>query len=157
MCKRNKVCIYMFIVVMVLQIIIPALSVILETSYTLTSEAADDIIATWDIGNVGLEVKASLNNKGELILTAEKNVGYIKDGISWIYKGEDYKNKIKKVIIGDKIKYIGMFAFSECEKLKSVEMGKNVLGIDEYAFAYCRNLESISMPEVKFIYKRCIF
>ena len=39
MCKRNKVCIYMFIVVMVLQIIIPALSVILETSYTLISEA----------------------------------------------------------------------------------------------------------------------
>lgn len=43
MCKRNKVCIYMFIVVMVLQIIIPALSVILETSYTLNSNAVPAI------------------------------------------------------------------------------------------------------------------
>ena len=157
MCKRNKVCIYMFIVVMVLQIIIPALSVILETSYTLTSEAADDIIATWNIGMTGLGVKAELNEEYELILTAEENKGFIKDGgISWIYKGEDYKNKIKKVIIGDKIEYIGRLAFSECEKLKSVENGKNVWWIGEYAFAYCRNLESISMPEVTTIDKRCI-
>ena len=65
MYKRNKVCIYMFIVVMVLQIMIPALSVILETSYTLTSEAADDIIATWDdVGKKNYEVKAELNKKG---------------------------------------------------------------------------------------------
>ena len=157
MCKRNKACIYMFIVVMVLQIIIPALSVILETSYTLTSEAADDIIATWDIGKVYFEVEARLNNKGELKLTTKKDKGFIKDGvISWIYKGEDYKNKIKKVIIGDKIEYIGRLAFSECEKLKSVENGKNVWHIGAYAFAYCRNLESISMPEVTLIEKRCI-
>ncbi len=50
MCKRNKACIYMFIVVMVLQIIIPTLSVILETSYTLTSKAADNIIDYCDLG-----------------------------------------------------------------------------------------------------------
>lgn len=61
MCKRNKVCIYMFIVVMVLQIIIPALSVILETSYTLISEA--DVITSAD--------KRKYNN-------------YRKDGILWI-------------------------------------------------------------------------
>lgn len=157
MCKRNKVCIYMFIVVMVLQIIIPALSVILETSYTLTSEAADDIIATWDIGMEDYEVKAELNNKGVLKLTTKRDEGYITDkGISWTYNGIDYINKIKKVIIGDKITYIGRLAFSECEKLKSVEEGKNVSHIGEYAFAYCRNLESISMPEVRSIYRRCI-
>lgn len=145
MCKRNKVCIYMFIVVMVLQIIIPALSVILETSYTLTSEAADDIIATWDIGKKGYEVIAELNKKGELKLTTEENRGCIKDdGISWIYKGKDYRNEIKQVTIGDKITYIGRLAFSECKELKSVENGKNVDQIAAGAFVYCDKLESIS-------------
>lgn len=152
MCKRNKACIYMFIVVMVLQIIIPALSVIIETSYTLTSEAADDIIATWDIGKKGYEVKAKLNKKGVLKLTTEKNEGCIKDGgISWIYDGKDYKDQIKKVIIGDKITYIGSWAFDTCTELKSVEKGKDVFKIGESAFGSCYNLESISMPKVKII------
>ena len=145
MCKRNKACIYMFIVVMVLQIIIPALSVILETSYTLTSKAADDIIATWDIGKKGYEVKAKLNKKGVLKLTTEENRGCIKDdGISWIYKGKDYRNEIKQVFIGDKITYIGRLAFSECKELKSVVKGKNVDQIAAGAFVYCDKLESIS-------------
>lgn len=146
MYKRNKVCIYMFIVVMVLQIMIPALSVILETSYTLTSEAADDIIATWDdVGKKNYEVKAELNKKGELKLTTERNSGCIKDdGISWIYKGKDYRNEIKKVIIGNRIKYIGRLAFSECKELKSVVKGKNVDQIATSAFVYCDKLESIS-------------
>lgn len=152
MCKRNKVCIYMFIVVMVLQIIIPALSVILETSYTLTSEAADDIMATWNIGKTNYEVKAKLTKKGVLKLTTEKNEGCIKDGgISWIYDGKDYTDQIKKVIIGDKITYIGRLAFSECKELKSVEKGKDVFKIGESAFGSCYNLESISMPKVKII------
>ena len=153
MCKRNKACIYMFIVVMVLQIIIPVLSVILETSYTLTSEAADNIIATWDIGEKNHEVKAKLNKKGVLKLTTEKNQGHIRDKVNtrWIYDGKDYTDQIKKVIIGDKITYIGRQAFLACTKLKSVEQGENVFTIGMSAFNYCHNLESISMPNVKII------
>lgn len=153
MCKRNKACIYMFIVVMVLQIIIPVLSVILETSYTLTSEAADNIIATWDIGEKNHEVKAKLNKKGVLKLTTEKNEGRIKDKVitRWIYDGKDYTDQIKKVIIGDKITYIGRQAFLACTKLKSVEQGENVFKIGMSAFNYCHDLESISMPNVKII------
>ena len=75
MCKRNKACIYTFIVVMVLQIIIPALSVILETSYTLTSEAADDIIATWEnIGAEGSRVTAKFYTSGKLIIEGEGKI-----------------------------------------------------------------------------------
>ena len=58
MCKR-------IIVVMVLQIIIPALSVILETSYTLISEA--DVITEWDIGASGSNITAKLYDSGTLI------------------------------------------------------------------------------------------
>ena len=80
MCKRNKVCIYMFIVVMVLQIIIPALSVILETSYTLTSKAADNITATWNIGAEGSRVTAKFYTSGKLIIEGK---GKIRDYPMW--------------------------------------------------------------------------
>lgn len=66
MCKRNKVCIYMFIVVMVLQIIIPALSVILETNYTLNSNAVpviggnESTTYTWDVGVEQNKITATL-------------------------------------------------------------------------------------------------
>lgn len=110
MCKRNKVCIYMFIVVMVLQIIIPALSVILETSYTLTSEAADNIIATWDnVGDEGSKITATLYNTGILDI---KGTGKIKNNMHW-YKYTDSYNYmdcislIYNVIISEGVEDIG--------------------------------------------------
>ena len=91
MCKRNKVCIYMFIVVMVLQIIIPALSVIIETSYTLTSEAA----YAWDIGAEGSKITATLYNTTLQI----NGTGKIKDNIKWIKNGKDYRRYFFNIII----------------------------------------------------------
>lgn len=78
MCKRNKVCIYMFIVVMVLQIIIPALSVILETSYTLISEA--DVITEWDIGASGSNITAKLYDSGTLYIEGEGAIRMTRNG-----------------------------------------------------------------------------
>lgn len=104
MCKRNKVCIYMFIVVMVLQIIIPALSVILETSYTLTSEAADDILETWDIGAEGSKITARLYKTKTLYI---KGTGKIKDNINWYKNNIDYKLLFYNIIINKGIDDIG--------------------------------------------------
>ena len=116
MCKRNKVCIYMFIVVMVLQIIIPALSVILETSYTLTSEAADDILETWDIGAGGSKITARLYKTKTL------------------YKNNiDYKLLFYNIIINKGIDDIGKKAFKGCLNLKSVQ-ANYVKNIGESAF-----------------------
>ena len=100
MCKRNKVCIYMFIVVMVLQIIIPALSVILETSYTLTSEAADNILETWDnIGAEGSKITAKLYNTKTLYING---TGKIKDNINWYKNNLHYELLFKNIIINKK-------------------------------------------------------
>lgn len=105
MCKRNKACIYMFIVVMVLQIIIPALSVILETSYTLTSEAADNILETWDnIGAEGSKITAKLYNTKTLYING---TGKIKDNINWYKNNLHYELLFKNIIINKGIDDIG--------------------------------------------------
>lgn len=125
MCKRNKACIYMFIVVMVLQIIIPALSVILETSYTLTSEAA----CAWDIGAEGSKITATLYNTTLQI----NGTGKIKDNIKWIKNGKDYRRYFFNIIINKGIDDIGIKAFRGCENLKSVQ-ASYVKNIGEEAF-----------------------
>lgn len=130
MCKRNKVCIYMFIVVMVLQIIIPALSVILETSYTLTSEAADDILETWDIGAEGSKITARLYKTKTLYI---KGTGKIKDNINWYKNNIDYKLLFYNIIINKGIDDIGKKAFKGCLNLKSVQVNY-VKNIGESAF-----------------------
>ena len=130
MCKRNKVCIYMFIVVMVLQIIIPALSVILETSYTLTSEAADDILETWDIGAEGSKITARLYKTKTLYI---KGTGKIKDNINWYKNNIDYKLLFYNIIINKGIDDIGKKAFKGCSELKSVQ-ANHVKNIGESAF-----------------------
>lgn len=130
MCKRNKVCIYMFIVVMVLQIIIPALSVILETSYTLTSEAADDILETWDIGAEGSKITARLHKTKTLYI---KGTGKIKDNINWYKNNIDYKLLFYNIIINKGIDDIGKKAFKGCLNLKSVQ-ANYVKNIGESAF-----------------------
>ena len=131
MCKRNKVCIYMFIVVMVLQIIIPALSVILETSYTLTSEAADNILETWDnIGAEGSKITAKLYNTKTLYING---TGKIKDNINWYKNNLHYELLFKNIIINKGIDDIGKKAFNGCLNLKSVQ-ASYVENIGESAF-----------------------
>lgn len=132
MYKRNKVCIYMFIVVMVLQIIIPALSVILETSYTLTSEAADDPVATWDIGAEGSRVTAKFYTSGGKLII--KGKGKIKDYPMWTYALKDYRDDFKSIEICEGVTDIGIKAFSSCYYLKNVD-AKYVKNIGESAFA----------------------
>ena len=146
MCKRNKACIYMFIVVMVLQIIIPALSVILETSYTLTSEAADNIITTWDIGAEGSRVTAKFYASGKLIIEGK---GKIKDFVRWEDNSNvDCRNLFRSVEIMDGVTTIGIQAFECCIYLTQVK-AKNVKNIEEAAFRNCVGLESIIMNNVK--------
>ena len=125
----------MFIVVMVLQIIIPALSVILETSYTLTSKAADNIIATWDnVGDEGSKITATLYNTGRLDI---KGTGKIKNNMQWCkdidYNHVEYQFLIYNVIISEGVEDIGKNAFKYCVNLKSVQ-ANNVKNIGESAF-----------------------
>lgn len=160
MCKRNKVCIYMFIVVMVLQIIIPALSVILETNYTLNSNAVpviggnESTTYTWDVGVEQNKITATLTvKKGELLgdLTISGR-GKMKDNISWINimdgNPTDFKLFFRSITINGSVECIGSETFSNCSNLKTVT-ANSVSKIKANAFKGCDNLNSISMNNVK--------
>lgn len=156
--KRNKVCIYMFIAVMLLQIIIPVLSVILETRYSSTSEAVVPSVIWNDIGKGADRTSAVLNlNTGELTITKNSGSGSIKDfeendSTKWEKNGISYANQIKSIKIGEGIKYIGKYAFNSLENLQKVS-GDYAKNVADGAFKNCINLKTIALTKTAFIGK----
>lgn len=61
-----------------------------------------------------------------------------------------YKNckKLKKLVIGDKVKYISI-EFSGCKKLETVILGKKVHGIYNKGFNKCKNLKYFEIKSTK--------
>ncbi|MCH3977674.1 MAG: leucine-rich repeat protein [Candidatus Methanomethylophilus sp.] len=59
----------------------------------------------------------------------------------------DYKNDVKKLIVGDNITGIGAYAFYDCISIESVTIGDSVASIGEFAFGYCKSLESVTIPD----------
>lgn len=58
---------------------------------------------------------------------------------------EKYKNKVTSIEIGEKVTYIGEFAFEKMKKVYNVEIGNNVSKIGFGAFFEC-NLYSVRIP-----------
>lgn len=54
--------------------------------------------------------------------------------------------KLKTVIIGKNVTYVGKKAFYGCTRLKTVSMGKNVETIGDSAFEKCKALLKITLP-----------
>jgi hypothetical protein len=57
-----------------------------------------------------------------------------------------YDSKFTKVIIGDSVKSIGIYAFPGCSSITSVTIGNNVRKIDDAAFIACISLTSVTIP-----------
>lgn len=56
------------------------------------------------------------------------------------------KSQIEEVILTEGIKYIGLNAFSYCEKLHQVVLPISIEEIENSAFENCGNLKSVSLP-----------
>ena len=56
------------------------------------------------------------------------------------------KSDIKRIIIGDGITTIGVFAFYKCSALTSVTIPNSVTTIGEFAFFGCKALTSVTIP-----------
>ncbi len=56
------------------------------------------------------------------------------------------KSQIEEAILTEGIKYIGLNAFSDCEKLHQVVLPVSVEEIENSAFENCNSLKSISLP-----------
>ena len=58
----------------------------------------------------------------------------------------DYKDGIKKVVIGEGVKSIGRKAFYGCVNLENIEISSTVINISHNAFCGCLNLKSVTIP-----------
>ena len=56
------------------------------------------------------------------------------------------KSDIKRIIIGDGVTTIGVYAFAGCSSLTSVTIPNSVTTIGEEAFLFCRYLTSVTIP-----------
>ena len=56
------------------------------------------------------------------------------------------KSSIEEAILTEGFKYIGLNAFSDCEKLHQVVLPVNIEEIENSAFENCNSLKSISLP-----------
>ena len=60
--------------------------------------------------------------------------------------GLDMWNKLKSIVLPEKLKKLGNEVFSECERLEYVQMPDSLVEIGTKAFAWCHNLKEISIP-----------
>lgn len=60
-----------------------------------------------------------------------------------------YDHQLGKVTIGDNVKYIGNYAFSNCYNLVTVTMGGAVVKISDYAFNNCSSVQGVDLSGVK--------
>ena len=88
-------------------------------------------------GECGADVVYLFDNKG--ILTIEGS-GEISD--DWIFRE---RVKVKSVIVGKEITYVGCGAFEECKRLRFVELGCAIEEIADRAFAGCENILSMTI------------
>ena len=72
-----------------------------------------------------------------------------------------YSDRIDRVVLDDRITYIGKYAFYGLSVLENVRFYPllNSLEIGDYAFAYCRNLMTLEVPENatlgKYVFYHC--
>ena len=55
--------------------------------------------------------------------------------------------QLTTIIIGDRVREIGQYAFNLCKRLKEVEIPEGVTQINSGTFANCHNLNSVQLPE----------
>ena len=65
--------------------------------------------------------------------------------------------EIKSVYIGDNVKSLGEYAFTECHLLKSVRLPSALKEISESCFSHCDKLESIELPSSLKTIHACAF
>ncbi len=135
----------MLIVILVLQIILPTVTVIMKSELTLFSTAVETI-ETWDISENGNgSITAVLDSEGTLRISGKGKMKNWANGsaVDWY----NVRYDIKKVIIEQGITNIGNFAFTGCKNLTSIEIPIGTTSFGLYSFASCSSLTNIEIPE----------
>ena len=83
----------------------------------------------------------------ENILTINENVDECNnENDKCSYPWDEYKGKVKKIIVSEKITQIPKSAFINCPKLTTVELPETIAFIEEEAFSNCYHLIDINIP-----------
>lgn len=92
-------------------------------------------------GSCGENITYVLYTDGELSISGNGNMDDFENyySVPWYKKSE----KIKKVIIGDNVTYIGKNAFKYCRGIVNVTISDSVKSIGDYAFEGCSNLVNV--------------
>ncbi|MCL1938035.1 MAG: leucine-rich repeat domain-containing protein, partial [Candidatus Azobacteroides sp.] len=103
---------------------------------------------TWDCGNHGAPVSATLSGSGNNCTLTINGSGNMADfnisegGIPW----NTYLSNIKTIVINNGVTNIGNIAFQGCTNLESVTIPLSVTKIGVRAFKDCSSLQTITIP-----------
>lgn len=103
----------------------------------------------WPCGD---NAKATLDSAGVLTIdTIEKGTPGIMKSYTEAeppeWHGEPYRNRVKRITIGDEITSIGDYAFYDCEALSSASIPSSVRTIGDSAFLGCKSLVTVDISE----------
>lgn len=120
----------MIIVILIMQVLLPMLTVMWESNFTLMSKAAETKEATVD----GITWVYELDSDNNAINVKPKDINSLPPEVTIPSKLDNYN-----------VKSIGHAAFYNCEGIISINIPESVTNIEGYAFKKCINLESINI------------
>ena len=99
------------------------------------------LLSVFSLGSIHAEIAWNLSDDGTLTISGTNMPEYSSYNIPWLYD----RDRIKTVIIENKVTNIGKNAFRECPNLTSITIPNSVTNIGDYAFFYSTGLISITM------------
>ena len=112
-----------------------------NTTYTATF-AADNTTRSGTFGSANLSWSFSCDS----VLTISGSGDMPSSANTGIFPWNNFRNKIKHVVIGEGVTSIGNNAFRDLSNLVSVSNPSTLRTIGDYAFMYCRKLETFNFP-----------
>jgi hypothetical protein len=101
-------------------------------------------IAPIDQGNAGFgKLTWKMYGDGTLTITGTGEIYYGDNPPPW----NEYREAIKKVVIGDGVTVIPGAAFRECTALEEVTLPASMTSIGDFAFYKCTALKAITIPD----------
>ena len=136
----------MLVVVLLMQIMLPMLTVVLESDLTLFSRAEEEQ-NTWDISATENDhVTATFDEETGLLTIS--GTGKMKNWERASYvPWNNVKEKIKNILINNGVTSIGDYAFDSCTSLEQIEIPEGITNIGKRAFWGCTIITSIEIPE----------
>ena len=148
----------MLIVILVLQIMLPMLTVIIENGFTITSKANEEIKSgewTYTVNDDGSTITIiEYRGKESKIIIPSEIDKYTVTGLGngrVVDSSQDfsvfrYGNRIDTIKLPSTLVTIGTIAFSGCCNLRQIELNEGLQTIGNKAFSECEKLESINIP-----------